>query len=868
MRYSFILYIFLFAFVPLYAQITDNFSDGNFTENPTWEGITTDFIINDAKQLQLNAESGGESIIYTSANFQKDIEWQFFLKMDFNPSSSNLTRIYLQSNDKDLLNGSGYFLEIGESGNDDAIKLYRQDSGSKILLTTATSGAVANNPTIALRISRNNNGDWHLFTDYLGGDNYILEATANDATYLQNGLYTFGFYCKYTATRVNHFFYDDIIIQALSEDDTPPMLTNIIATDEKTVLLTFSEPLEAITANNTANYTINKNIGNPSEAILTVTNQVILTIDDEFINNETYTLSIKNITDLFANSLNNFDTTFTFSKIEDAEQYDILINEIMEDATLNGGGTLGLPEAEYVELYNRSDKIINLEGFTFTDGSSNITTFPFYSMAPNTYLIIGKTSANALSDFGDFLGLSKFPTLSSTEELILSNEFGEVVDVVHYTQDWYGNPTTAGGSYALERINPNNPCAGNSNWQGASSFLGGTPGKENSVIYLSAPVSSLNLVDAYPLDALRIRLTFDKTINVENLINLSNYSITNNTIVNVVLLGNNFNQIILELQTPLVANQIETISLSSSFSDCIGNPIDGQSTHLISLPVLANSNDVLINEILFNPQTGGSDFLELFNPSEKVIDLNGLFLANQALENPQFKPIDIQKLLFPSDYVVLTESPSDIKNRYTVENPTAIFLQDLPTFDDKDGNVLLYTIDGSETISIDEFDYSATFHNPLLNDKNGVSLERISPNLPTQDAGNWNSAATSVGSGTPTYQNSQQIIKKEESENIFSLSSNSVSPDGDGFEDILQINYETNQSGYAVTIHIFDAAGRLIDKIAQNELLANVGSFKWEGVTSDGQKAQTGIYVLWIEYVNLNGTVGQVKEAIVVAERF
>ncbi len=845
----------------------DNFSDGNFTQNPTWEGTTTHFIINDIEQLQLNAESSGTARLHTNVNLQTEMVWQLFLKMDFNPSSSNLTRIYLQSADIDLLNSSGYFLEIGETGSDDALKLYRQDTGSKTLLATGTIGAVANTPNISIRISRNNNGDWQLFADYSGGDNFVLEATANDATYMQNGLYTFGFYCKYSATRIQDFFFDDIFIQPLSEDNSPPTLTNIIATDEKTVLLTFNESINEIIANNITNYTIDKGIGNPSETNLAASNQVILTIDSEFVHNEVYTLFIENIADLFNNKLSDFDTTFTFLKVETAEQYDILINEIMEDPTLNGGGTLGLPEEEYVELYNRSNKTINLEGFTFTDGSSNIATFPFYQMAPNTYLIIGKPMANSLSDLGTFLDLSKFPTLSSAEELVLKDEFGATIDVVSYTQDWYGNSTTAGGSYALERINPNDPCVGSSNWRASTSFLGGTPGKENAVIDLSLGASSFNLVDAYPLDALQIRLTFDKNVAVEDLIDISNYTLTNNFISNVVLSESNFNQVILQLQNPLAPNLIETISLSTSFTDCIGNPIDGQSSHLISLPVLASANDILINEILFNPQTGGSDFLELFNHSDKVIDLNGLFLANQALENPQFKPIDIQKLLFPSDYVVLTESPVDIKNRYTVENPTAIFNQDLPTFDDKDGNVLLYAIDGSETVAVDEFDYSADFHNPLLNDKNGVSLERISTNLPTQDAGNWHSAAASVGSATPTYQNSQQIIVSEEDANIFSLSSNRLSPDGDGFEDILQINYETDQNGYAATIHIFDAAGRLIDKIAQNELLANVGSFKWEGTTSDGQKARTGIYVLWIEYVNLNGDVGQMKEAIVVAER-
>ena len=103
------------------------------------------------------------------------------------------------------------------------------------------------------------------------------------------------------------------------------------------------------------------------------------------------------------------------------------------------------------------------------------------------------------------------------------------------------------------------------------------------------------------------------------------------------------------------------------------------------------------------------------------------------------------------------------------------------------------------------------------------------------------------------------------SSEVINLTSTTFSPDGDGFEDVLLINYTTPQPGYIATIRIFNAKGQLVDKIAQNELLATTGTFKWEGVTTDGQKAPIGIYVLWIEYFNLEGVVERMKKAIVVA---
>ena len=49
----------------LTAQVVDNFSDGNFTNNPTWSGTTADFIVNSSQQLQLNNTVAATSYLTT-----------------------------------------------------------------------------------------------------------------------------------------------------------------------------------------------------------------------------------------------------------------------------------------------------------------------------------------------------------------------------------------------------------------------------------------------------------------------------------------------------------------------------------------------------------------------------------------------------------------------------------------------------------------------------------------------------------------------------------------------------------------------------------------------------------------------------------
>ena len=78
----------------------------------------------------------------------------------------------------------------------------------------------------------------------------------------------------------------------------------------------------------------------------------------------------------------------------------------------------------------------------------------------------------------------------------------------------------------------------------------------------------------------------------------------------------------------------------------------------------------------------------------------------------------------------------------------------MPSLPDDKGTVLLLNIQG---IIIDELQYDAKWHFPLIDNAEGVALERMNYNKSTQDKQNWHSAATNIGYGTPGYQNSQYI---------------------------------------------------------------------------------------------------------------
>jgi hypothetical protein len=214
--------------------------------------------------------------------------------------------------------------------------------------------------------------------------------------------------------------------------------------------------------------------------------------------------------------------------------------------------------------------------------------------------------------------------------------------------------------------------------------------------------------------------------------------------------------------------------------------------------------------------------------------------------------------------VVLTPDRLNVLENYTVPNPGALLQNTLPSMADDEGNI---TILNPALEVLDALTYSDEWHSSLLSDENGVSLERLRADAATQNQGNWFSAATAAGYGTPTGPNSQnrQDIPTPEEDAFFQLVEGKVSPDGDGFQDVLELSYTTDRAGYVAQLRIFDAQGRPVAQTNKLELLAGAGTVIWDGTTTDGKRARIGIYVLMVELFTPQGETVQEKHPFVVA---
>ena len=538
----------------------------------------------------------------------------------------------------------------------------------------------------------------------------------------------------------------------------------------------------------------------------------------------------------------------------------MIISEIFPDPN----PSRGLPEGEYIELYNRSDKVIQLSTLRFSAGDTP-RALPDGLLLPGAYLALcDDTFETALSAFGPTASLATFPALiNSSGQVSLTDANGNLIYELAYNESWYRDETRADGGYSLELIQLEGPYDCPGNWRASDATVGGTPGQPNSLLGLAADSNPPSLLNAIADSEFEIRLTFSEAMDESSAGQAANYSLSPPLNIAEVLLQPSREEAILLLDGALSPGIAYELAVAGAVSDCMGNGIGSNRTTLgLAEPI--TTGEILINEVLFNPESGGYDFIELYNPTTRIFNLRGLAIENQQKDSGDtLAIIAADYLLLPQSYVVLTESPDDIRNRYFVETPSALLETGLPTLEDKTGNITLL-VDGA---TIDSFDYSESFHYPLLDTKEGVSLERISANAPTQDEGNWHSAASTAGFATPTYRNSQFVDRPNALEQMIDIPNTTFSPDGDGFEDVLLINYQLDGSGYTLNLQVYDSQGRLVRRLANNEILAASGSLKWDGVTDDSNRSRLGIYVLWFELFTPKGDVERDKRAVVLAGR-
>jgi len=468
-------------FIPIFSfgQLTESFADGDFTVNPAWTGTTTNFMVNAAGQLQSKATAASTSFLFTPSEAIDNATWECWVKVNYNPSSGNYPVIYLASDSDNPVNGcNGYFVKIGDTQKD--VSLWLQEGTQKTKIIDGADKRTDRSPCeLKVKVTRDVLGNFALYSKLTGESDYVLEGTTQNYT-LKTSSY-FGLMYVNTATTGSYYYFDDIVVtgnKAIDKD--PPVWNSLVLLLPNKLNLGFSEPMDF----SKAAYSVTNDIGSPSSYVVSTDKKsIVLNFSKNFERGKLYEVTISNLTDKSGNSLVN--NTKTTGITESIGTNDLVINEVMFESPDSS--------AEYIELYNKSDKLLDVSGLVYTtrktDGALNTgNSIPKQTIIlPKGYLALTSDAPKVkeyhkCSDDSQIISC-EWSTLNNTSAtIVICNASKDTIyDELSYNTNWHHSLIKNPKGVALERINPELETQSVASWHSAASEINyGTPGYRNS----------------------------------------------------------------------------------------------------------------------------------------------------------------------------------------------------------------------------------------------------------------------------------------------------------------------------------------------------------------------------------------------------
>ncbi|MCG9912171.1 MAG: lamin tail domain-containing protein [Flavobacteriales bacterium] len=714
------------------AQVTETFSDGDFTQNPEWIGDTGDFEVNPSFQLRLVSTGTDTSFLATENTYSGETEWNFWFRLSFAPSDNNNVRIYLMSNQSDLKGSlNGYYLRYGENGSADGLDLWRQNGNTltKIIDGTPSPNAALTNQLVRVKVIRSAIGEWQLFADYTGGYFYQLLGSVTDNTYSTPSY--LGVWCRYTTTNASGFYFDDIYTGPILIDTTPPEVLSVSVISNDSLEVLFSEPITQASASVTANYSIDGGIGNPLDAVYSVSapDKVILVLGSTLTSEQIYTLQVTSVQDLSANTMLPFTGQFSYYV---PQPRDVIINEIMADPT----PVVGLPEVEYVELHNRKPSPIDITGWKIQVGTT-VRTLPSSFIPADSFIVLTVNPAPVEFSSINGVGVPSFPSLTNAGANIqLLTAQDVLMDEVTYDLSWYRDVVKDDGGWSLERIRTNDFCNGGLNWNASQNPAGGTPGTQNSVFETSIlpfSVLSVTVVGANELEVLFSQFPDPQSLQP------SGFSVSpslGNPDSVIYTSGNSCRLVFGTFFTEFLEYQL---TVSSSVSNCVGQNLPVSTPAFSFIYSLPRQNDVIISEIMADetPSQGLPlhEYVELFNRTANPVNLTGW--SFQSGNNSVVLPVFV---LQPGAYVTLTKSGGELLFPNQV-----LGIASFPTLTNSSGTLVLRNANADLIHSVS---YSDSWIRESFKRDGGWSMEMIDTDNPCTGKANWTASVHPDG-GTP-----------------------------------------------------------------------------------------------------------------------
>ncbi|GIV54515.1 MAG: hypothetical protein KatS3mg039_1033 [Candidatus Kapaibacterium sp.] len=500
-------------------------------------------------------------------------------------------------------------------------------------------------------------------------------------------------------------------------------------------------------------------------------------------------------------------------------------------------------EPEWVELFNRSDTAVDLSGFYIYDRTSRAS-LAGVQIRPRGFAILTR-------DTDDLKLLRRIPPIArlyqvalptlnnTTENVFLATRDTLVMDSVYYDMRWGIRGRT------LERIDPFQPGHVRENIGVCIAPDSATCGYDNSLSLVerdaqlrsvavdSAQVIRIELVNrgrtAFERISIRLQARHGRNPSWSELGQwVAEYlppSATSNLAIPLTELAGT---------VALRPGQYVLRAFLENTDERAWN--DTASTSMF-LPFLPGS--IGINEIMFDPTDGKSEYVELVNRSGDTVELGDLLLGDGIPPQSSLPAVS----LAAGEYAVVALD-TGIWNTFPEirGDPRGIILKASWTLSNSGDVIRLANPDGR---IIDSVHYLPSWHFWGLRITKGRALEKLQPSLPSDDPRSWSSSTDPRG-GTPAKPNS--ILASAERDTRLSASPNPFSPTStDARLQQTTITYRLPWQSARITLRIFDASGIPIRELANGQYSAAEGALLWDGRNNAGFAVGAGAYVLLLE---------------------
>ncbi|MBD0399759.1 hypothetical protein [Flammeovirga sp. EKP202] len=637
------------------------------------------------------------------------------------------------------------------------------------------------------------------------------------------------------------------------QDTISSKITNITVVDEHNMVISFDKSLYMFSTESTIQYSVD-NVSKYVDKWCFVDNfNLKVLVNEDLPKGVLVTMIVDNFQDCFNNTLFSEKIDFVIKPKINYQQ--LLITELMIDhSPINK-----MPDSEYIEVYNNSDLWLNLDKcIMLIDGDSVELSDNW--ILPRNYAVLVPNANRHLFDTltVEVIGVSNWETLLNDQgKVVLVNDENEIIHSVSYSLDYYHDQNKKDGGWSIEMRDVKSPCVGLENWQASEDENGGTAGYKNSI--------EETVIDRH-VPTLESALFLEKESNV--LLQFSEpIAITEQTELiidgeyiskeNVTLNGNH---LLIYLSYDLSYSYVSI----SAIVDCSGNFNSTVMEKEILYPM--PKEQVFLSEILFDPSTLNTDYLEVFFQVEKgsYVNLKDWSIGrerNGAVE----QVVALSKMddyLFSNQFLVFTKEEDKLLSFYPHLKRENMRVVNLPSFPNENGNVVL--LQNGEVY--EKYEYSEKHHQSFLKNTEDVSLERIDFTVSSSNPNNWTSATESSGFGTPTFINSRVVRNEldEYQDNVLVFSTSLLTTNGDGRDDYLKVENNSIFPLRILRMDIYDIHGNIIYPWLNNYELSSRDFVKWDGVDQDGKRVM-GKFLVYYQLVDHKGNRQEQTKIVSVA---